>query len=277
MEYIESTSLFNLHTVNCDAVFKHINSIQNLEIVTSDKIIELLKIVQDESMIVHKNDFPIRVTFEVNDGRFYISFEQEYSLFLHLKLVPRMITIALYIRDLFIDGKSAIDLFCMFMVDYLDAVASNNYYRAYCTLNSGKLLQALNKIDKIFDFKGVMFKYIYDYGLYGEAFKDPYDEFEVTFSVAELIFDSKAKMNNRSKDSILSIKFKEDIKYNEYFITCNIFVYNQSLIIPFDEFIQSDFCTLRNLIFSMLRINNVDVSSIAELKDFLIIEEMKNI
>ncbi len=277
MKYIESTSLFKLHTVNCDAVVKYINSIQNLEIVNSDKIIDLFKIVQDESKIVYKDDFSIRVTFEVNDGRLYISFEQEYSLFRHLKLVPSIITINIYIQDLFIDGKSAIDIFRMFMVDYLEASSSNNYYRNYCFLNSGKLLHALKQIDNIFEFEGFIFKSIYDYGLYGEVFKDPYDEFEITFSVAEIRFDSKAKMNNNAKDTILSFRVKEHIQYNEYYITCNIFVYNQSLTIPYDEFIQSDFCAFRNLIFSMFKINNVNVNSIAELKDFLIIEEMKNI
>lgn len=277
MKYIESTSLFNLHTVHCDTVVKYINSIQNVEIIDDSKLVELIKLVQEEAMIIHKSDLSIIITFFVDDGRIYISFEQDETLFPHLKLVNRIITIDLYIRDLFVNSETARELFCEFSFHYLDNVPANNYYRSYATLNSRNLLTALEKIDTIFEFEGLLFKDIYNYGLYGEVFVDQYDEFEITFSVAEIKFDSIAKMNNVRKDAVLSIIFKEVIEYNRIFIKPTIFVYDQELNMAFVDFLNSDNVNFINLIFSMFKINNVTLNSVNELKEFLLLEEMKNI
>lgn len=277
MKYIEETTLFNLHAINYDALVNKIrNSKKNITINLS-RLMPFLKLIQEESMIINKVDFPIRFTFNVTAGRYpdvIISFEQDSNLLPHICNKPQNITTIMSLTAFCYHALTPEEML-LSLCNNLSKMKSSE--DVSCNKYTAHLLLALEKIDTLLCCDRNLLESVYKHRIYPEASEIICENFNVKVSNKELNVSSKAKRKTGYKTSVFSIDIPITSGRDLLEMRIKFDMYGQELKLTYAEFMSADNKDIEMAIVSILKLKNVNINDIDNLKGELLLHEMMHI
>jgi hypothetical protein len=277
MRYIENTTLFNLHNINYDALVNKIQSSKKNIRINLDRLIPFLKIVQDESMIVNKVDFPIQFTFNVSashEREVTITFSQKTILLPHI--INSKADVFLYMtQSAFNDPLLVPEI--MFEKMFNNSAKNRSSTEIYSDIYTMEILKILKKIDKLLICNGELVAAVYKQKIYPDIKEIIGDIFNTVISKRELNVSSKVKMKKGYRNSIFSISLTTTSYDNFDNMIISISIYSQELKLTHSEFMEASNTDIENALVAILKLKNINIKDIENLKNELILQEMINI
>lgn len=279
MKYIEETSLYNLHDLNYDSLKDKISKSKKDIEINFFKLDSFLKLIQDESMIINKSNFPITLVITVSAGKvpyITINLEQKENpiiIFPHLMSNYQELSFNILLLD-FNSLKFSPD---MMILKFMENQKSFGKDVIFCNPNSHYIIAMLKKIDEFLNFDDNIYKLVYNTGLYNDEKKISYESFNVLFSTYRIKIESKAKYKGGYFESFLSIDGDIGAGNSVNDVKIKIDIYKQKIILSYKEFMEVSMIDLINALVSVVKLKNINVNDMESLKFELALQDMINI
>lgn len=279
MRYTEITSLFNLDKIDYTALKAKIkNSKKNITINLA--VLEpFLKLLKAESMIVNKVDVPVNFVFNISAGHFphvTIHLEQmgvPFNILPHISHNSRDLSIDISLEDFNKYYRTPEDILLKACVSYAGRIPDD----ASCSWCTAHIFQMLRKVDKLLNCNNELYKAVYQHGIYPEENTLYCEYFNVLMSKKEFTVESKAKHNTGYNQSIFSINVEARLERTLDDIKVKFEMYNQVIQLTYDEFMNADIVDMEKAIVSILKLKNVNINDIDNLKSELVLHDMLKI
>lgn len=273
MIYKETTTLFDVDNINFEALLEKMKG-SKVEFNFGLKDVECLKnylaAFKYESMVCNKENYPIDFSFELTTAKKTVIKINISSPESKIRLVPH-----LYPAKCKFEYNNELESF--YKSSTFDAlhrsihsIIKTDTASLFCKDTSRKVLNVISKIDTLFKCNEEMYKKVYDYGLYSVDLKLKSDLFSIKFSTRNVVIESKScdsSKNYKRPYISLETNFDSDI------ITLSL--YNQRINLSYAEFMEADYGDLEKSIVSILKLKKIEISDIEDLRNELILEEMK--
>lgn len=273
MIYKEKTTLFDVDNIDFEALLEKVKG-SKVEFNFGLKGLECLKnylaAFKAESMVCNKENYPIDFSFELTTAKKTVIKINISSSESKIRLVPHLYPAKCrfeYINELESFYKSStFDA----MHKSINTIIKTETASLQCKDVSRKVLNVISKVDTLFKCNEEMYKKVYNYGLYCVDFKLKSDLFSIKFSTRNVVIESKSCDSSKHyKRPYISLEtnFDSDI------ITLSL--YNQRINLSYTEFMEADYDDLEKSIVSILKLKKIEISDIEDLRNELILEEMK--
>lgn len=282
MRYVERTTLFNLDKIDYDALKKKIrNSKKNITINLSN-IEPFFKIIQSEYKIVNKVDTPLFFEFTISAGHYpsvLMRIEQVDDDVNNINMLPHISNEACHLSfDMSLNDFNKYDLTPKDMFDRLcHRYAGKNSDDVLCSLYSKHLLNIFSKMDTLLNYNDTLYKKVYDNGLYIENSKIFYDCFNISISTKEFRIESNARHKSGYYEALFSITVETGTCIVLDDIKIRFEMYHQTIKLTYQEFMMADVKDIERAIISVVKLKNVNINDMDNLKAELALDEMMNI
>jgi len=278
MLYIETTTLFDLNTINTQNLKSKIEKSKKNFTLDIVKIEDFLKIIQMEAKIVNKLDFDVIFSLNVSNANrpvLTITIEPQKKLLPHLSYTRKKLILEVELEDF---NKLPIDTL---INKSFSKYASKKFPEGQpivCNKESTYLLKVLSKIDSMFNTGNEFYTAIYNKGLYIETIKLKCNTFDITYTTSSLILESIAKKhtNTNIKRSLVAISVEFETWKSMEDTIIKIEVYNQVINLTYLEFVTASNEHIETAIVSILRLKSIEINNLEDLKNQLLIHEMIN-
>jgi len=279
MKYIEKTSLFHLHNINYSALEEKINKSKKDITLNFDKLQSLLKLIQEESMIVNKFEFPITLVINVSAGMIpYITItleqkEKPIIIFPHLMSAYKDLTFNLSLNDFNQPSMTPTIMIGNLVLSSMSLGKDT----VSCGSCSRYLIDVLKKFDDFLNFDGNIYQLVYNHGLYTNETKMSYENFNIIFSTSRVKIESKSKYKGGYFESYLTIDadILAGVSVND--IKIKLDIYKQKIALSYKEFMEASLDDLTTALVSIVRLKNVNINNMDSLKFELALQDMINI
>lgn len=282
MRYAETTTLFNLHNIDYKALSNKIrNSKKNITI-NLTRLEPFLKLIQDEYKIVNKMDIPVFFEFTISGGlhpTVMMKFDHIDDHINNVNMLPhvsnngRGLSFDMSLLDFNKYDLTPEGMFLRLCHRY----AGKESHDISCSLYSHHLLKILKKMDVLLNCKENIYKAVYEKGIYVETNKILCDYFDVKISTKEIKIESKARYKSGYFESLFSINVETGTCIVLDDIQIKFKIYNQTITLTYEEFMMADVKDIEQAIISLVRLKNVNINDIDNLKAELSLYEMMNI
>lgn len=282
MRYAEEISLFNLHKIDYDELTKKIrNSKKNITI-NLTRLEPFLKLIRSESKIVNKTDIPVIFEFTVSAGRYptvMIKVEpanrdvKNVNILPHISNNARSLNFDMSLNDFNKHDLKAEDMFLRLCTTYAGKQSGD----ISCNWYSHCLLKMLKKMDNLLNCNDNIYQSVYKKGIYTETNKIACDYFDVNISTKEFKIESKAKKKSGFRESLFSITADTGTGIAIDDIKVKFEMYSQTIKLSYREFMNADIKDIEMAIISLVKLKNVNINDIDNLKAELSIHEMMSI
>jgi hypothetical protein len=282
MRYTESTTLFNLDKIDYKALTNKIrNSKKNITI-NLTRIEPFLKLIQAEYQIVNKMDIPVFFEFTISGGHHptvMMRFEhidnkiKNVNMLAHVSNNSRELSFDMSLLDFNKHNLTPEDMFLRLCHRY----AGKESHDIVCSLYSKHLLKILKKMDILLNCNENIYRTVYEKGIYVETNKIICDYFDVRISTKEIKIESKAKHKSGYFESLFSINVDTGACIVLDDIKIKFEIYNQTIKLTYEEFMMADVKDIELAIISLVRLKNVTINDMDNLKAELSLHEMIHI
>lgn len=259
INYTTATTFFNLDGDCFKEVLTEFRKIDLITAFTEQTIFVLSKVLmtfKSDIMILHKKDFDIVLSLTLGDSN---------TLALHLRYVDNLLPFRN--RNKSFLWKSELSLINK-MTDYiLDTVEDND---SFCKIKTD-FLPVVKKIDSFLELDNTLYDDIIRTGIYPQLAYIPDPTFKIEFAEELLTFESFFK--GHSYD-FLNLPFFR-IHFDKGRVSVRIAA--QEIVLTKHEFLNTPNQQIINIIIELLKIKNLPIHSISNLKDYLLIQDMSKI
>jgi hypothetical protein len=259
INYSTSTTLFNLDGDCFKELLTEFRKVDKITAFTEQTIFvlsEVLMVFKSDMMILHKKDFDIILSVTLGDSN---------SLTLHLRYVDNLLPFRNRNKSFF--WKNELSVINQMTKYVLDTVVDDN---CFCKIKTG-FLPVLNKIDSFLELDNTLYNDIIKTGIYPQLAYIPNNTFKIEFAEELLTFESffKGHSYNVFNLPFFKIHFKKGI--------ISIRIVEQEIVLTEHEFLNTPNQQIIDIIMSLLKIKNLPIQSISNLKDYLLIQDMSKI
>ncbi len=269
MKYTENTTLLNLDKIDYKKLKEKIDkSSMNIELDVS-KIEIILKYLKNEFKISQSEDIDINIYFVItNKIKKSIEINILSNKFLMPHLSPFKKSFTTIINLDFLRKKDATEIAKNIIEDSISKTA-------YSTESQKKLLKICEKIEELLDIKNEIKSIIYKYKLNYNYLSFSINNFKLKYNNQTIQLLSKATLKTKSNriSPIFDIDF--DITKTEGNININIL--DQQISLTTEEFLNLDNKLIEYTICNLTKLKGLDIENIDHLKNYLLIEDIKNI
>ena len=273
MIYKEELTMMTLSHLNIESLSKKIRSLTIDGGILLFNIRFFLEKIQAESKIMNKKDFNVTLEIQYKSAKkrtIKIKVDSDHNLMPHLCNTVRPFIF-----------ETSFDEFKLLTVDeMMDIAIKNSTFVSLfgdkpksCSETTIKNINMLKKLDTLFECKGKLVNPILKNGFYMEKTTLILNNFIVGFDDNSVKITSKAKSpdGNKSMPSI-SVDLKELRQFE-----IDIKVYNHMLSLSYEQFMEAELKELTDLILLGLKLRNIEVATMEDFNNFLLVEEMKGI
>lgn len=279
MKYAEITSLFNLHNIDYKALTKKIRNSKKSYTINLTRIEPFLKIIQSEANIMNKIDIPVHFIFNISADTYptvTIKIEHINNGDKHSNILPHISNKSnnLYF-DMSLNDFNRHDLSAEEMFERL----CHNYSGVKdegvsCSWLTAHMLQMIKKVDKLLNYDNSIYNLIKKNRIYVEKNNLVHECFDIKISTKEFIIESKAKHTVINPQSVFSINIDlfSEKKLDDIKITLQM--QNQTVKLTYKEFVNSEIVDIENMIVAVLKLKNIHVNDMDNLKEHLLVQDM---
>lgn len=257
VNYTVKSTLFNLDNIVFTDILKNmkkLNPLSQWSDSTVDAIHTILKTLKSDSNIYHSQDFEI-------------------DLYLYCCVDDSILLLVSSNNILFPFNGSVTNFHLQMKINELNSITS------YCFPESSLLFSKINneffktikKVDSFLDYNNELHTLIMTTGLSPTITKIDIDLFELEYDEHSINFNSTFKGFFESE---FEMPFLKVSIHNQ---KCSIIVAGQMISLTEQEFLDTDNDELLNIIMRLLKFKKLPISSMSNLKDYLLIQDMKKI
>lgn len=259
INYSTSTSLFNLDGDCFKEVLTEFRKINQITAFTEQTIFvlsEVLMVVKSDMMILHKKDFDILLSLTLGDRN---------SLALQLRYVDNLLPFRN--RNKSFLWKNELSVINQMTKYVSDTVVDDDFF---CKINTS-FLTVLKKIDSFLELDNTLYDDIIRTGIYPQLAYIPNHTFKIEFAEELLTFESFFKVDAYDFFNLPFFKIHFDNG------NISIRIAGQEIILTEHEFLNTPNQQIIDILISLLKIKNLPINSISNLKDYLLIQDMSKI
>jgi hypothetical protein len=259
INYSTSTTLFNLDGDCFKKLLTEFRKVDQITAFTEQTIFvlsEVLMIVKSDMMILHKKDFDIILSVTLGDSN---------SLALQLRYVDNLLPFRNKNKSFL--WKNELSVINQMTKYVADTVVEDD---CFCKTKTG-FLTVLKKIDSFLELDNTLYDDIVRTGIYPQLAYIPNHTFKIEFAEDLLTFESffKGDCYNFFNLPFFRIHFHKGI--------IRISIAGQEIILTEQEFLKTPNQQIIDIIIELLKIKNLPIHSISNLKDYLLIQDMSKI
>lgn len=280
MKYSEETTLFNLHNIDYEALTSKISKSKKNITINLTRLEPFLKLIQSEYRIVNKSDIAVVFELTVSGGSYptvmiKIDYADQSSkkvnMLPHISNNVRALNFDMNLNDF---NRSNLTAETMFL-RLCNAYAGKATDEIICHKQSHHLLIILKKMDTLLNYNGDIYNTIFKNGIYIDTTTVSFDYFNVNISTKELELKSKAKRKEGYLESLLSVVVTTGNYINDIKIKFDI--YGQVIKLSYSEFRTADIKDIERAIISVIKLKNININDMNNLKAELALHEMLSI
>lgn len=264
MKYVESITLRNLKDFNCDELILKVNSSKKEIKLDYTKLIGLFNLLYVEISLFHPDDLAIALQLNVNNGT-----EKELSIELatncvimpHLSAYKKTFTYKREIRT--INQKTLANFFD-------DAISIHMPRKISTPWPQTKFLNAAKTIDQFLGEDNNIYNTILHHKLYEYSQQVVIKDMVVKFSLSQIsVFTRTSIRFNGTSHKFFEIIFKDfgEESFSFEFFGSTIKVSNKKI----------DLDKIRQIFFNIANLQGIDVSTMTEFWDFVLVRKMEMI
>lgn len=277
MKYSENVTLFTLHDFNYKALVNKIRNSKKNIVINLQKVKTLFCLIQDETMFMHKQDFAIELRIEISGGRqptIEIELKQDKNIWPHISNKSKSIRLIVSLQDFNCESESA--LFEHAINSYENRLSRN--IEQQCNLVAIHFLKVIKKFQDMFGCNNDLYEKTFSHGIYPEENKIECEDFDIKIKNNSLEIHSKFKIKVLGcEKGLFFIKTNQVITDKEDDIMIYFEFYNQSIKLTYTQFMQADIKNIEKTIVGLLRLIDVDVNNLIELRNELKLKEIMSI
>jgi hypothetical protein len=279
MKYAEITSLFNLHNIDYKALTQKIRNSKKSYTINLTRLEPFLKIIQSEANIVNKTDIPVNFIFNISADTYptvtikieHINDGDKHSNILpHISNRSNNLYFDMSLNDFNRHDLSAEEMFERLCYNYSGVKGEG----VSCSWLTAHMLQMIKKVDRLLNYDNSIYNLIKKNGIYLEKNNLTHECFDINISKKEFSIESKAKNTVVIQQSVFSINIDlfSEKKLNDIKITLQM--QNQTVKLTYKEFVNSEIVDIENMIVAVLKLKNVHVNDMDNLKEHLLLQDM---
>lgn len=264
MKYVESITLRNLKKFNCDELILKVNSSKKEINLDYAKLTGLFNLLYVEISLFHSDDLAIALQLNVNNGT-----EKELSIELatdcvimpHLSAYKKTFTYKREIRT--INQKTLVNLFD-------DAISIHMPRKISTPWPQTKFLNAAKTIDQFFGNDSNIYNTIVHHKLYEYSQKVLNNDIVVKFSLSQFsVYTRMVVRINGTTHKFFEITFKDfgEESFSFEFFGSTIKVSNKKI----------DLDKIRQIFFNIANLQGIEVSTMTEFWDYVLVCKMESI
>lgn len=282
MRYSEETSLFNLHNIDYDALTSKISKSKKNITINLTRLEPFLKLIQSEYRIVNKSDIAVVFELTVSGGSYptvMIKIDYADQSFKKVNMLPHISSNARSLNfDMSLHDFNKYDLTAEAMFLRLcNTYAGKVSNEIICDWYSYHLLTVLKKIDTLLNYNGSIYKEICEKGIYVETTTISFDYVNVKISTKEFIIESKAQQKIVYLESLFSVVVSVGTGINFDDIKIKFDMYGQTIKLSYHEFMNASVKDIERAIISVIKLKNININDMDNLKAELALHEMLSI
>jgi len=264
MKYVESITLSDLHTFNCDDLKVKVNSSKKEINLDYTKLVGFLNFLYGEMSLFHSDDLPLNFQLTVNNGiekELFIEVSSDVVIMPHL--CPYKKTFK-YQREIRTMNRTL-------LTNFIDMAVTNHLPRkSFSPINQKKMFEAAKIVDQFFGERSNIHDVIIHHKIYDHSQQISDNDMIVKFSLSHFtVFTRAAVRLNGNSHKFFEITFKD---FGEESLSFDFF--GSTIKVSHKKL---DINKLRQIFFNIANLQGIEISTMSEFWDYVLVRKMEMI